>query len=88
MTGRIGCSSGLTWYQLPASSHFREAKVIPDPLITENCGEAAPDQLVGFIGGLLEVDAVFVTTRALPAIIRAGQAGWTATAFVSTEDRR
>jgi hypothetical protein len=53
MTGRIDCSSGLTLYQLPASFQFGEARVIPDPFITENCGEAAPNQLVELIGGLL-----------------------------------
>ena len=53
----------------------------PDPFNTENCGEAALDQLVEHIGGLLEIDAFFVTARELPAIIRAGQAGWTAMAL-------
>ncbi len=81
MTGRIGFSSGLTLYQLPASFHFGEAKVIPDPFITENCGEAAFRQLVELIRGLLKMDALFVTAREVPAIIRAGQAGWTATAL-------
>ena len=81
MTGRIDCSSGLTLHQVPASFHFGEATVIPDPFITENCGVAALDQLVELIGGLLKMDAFLVTARELPAIIRAGQAGWTATAL-------
>jgi hypothetical protein len=81
MTGRIDCSLGLTLHHLPASFPLREATAIPDPFITENCGEAAFGQLVEFIGGLLKMDAVFVTARELSAIIRAGQAGWTATAL-------
>ena len=68
------------FHQLPASFHFGEATVIPDPFITENCGEAALDQLGELVDGLLEMGALFVTARELPAIIRAGQAGGTATA--------
>lgn len=47
MTGRIDCSSGMMLYQVPASGHLGEATVIPDPVITENCGGAALDQLGG-----------------------------------------
>jgi hypothetical protein len=79
MTGRFDCSSGLPLHHLPGSFRFGEATVIPDPFITENCGEAAFRQLVELIRGLLEMDAFFVTARGLPAIIRAGQAGERAT---------
>ena len=79
MTGRFDCSSGLTLHHLPGSFRFGEATVIPDPFITENCGEAALDQLAELVDGLLEMGASFVTARDLPAIIRAGQAGGWAT---------
>jgi hypothetical protein len=79
MTGRFDCSSGLTLHHLPGSFRFGEATVIPDPFITENCGEAALDQLAELVDGLLEMGASFVTARDLPAIIRAGQVGEWAT---------
>ena len=66
-------------HHLPGSFRFGEATAIPDPFITENCGEAAFRQLVELIRGLLEMDSFFVTARGLPAINRAGQAGERAT---------
>lgn len=68
------------FHRLPASFHFGEATVIPDPFITANCGEAALDQLAELIVGLQEMGASFVTARELPAICRAERTGGTATA--------
>ncbi len=61
------------FHPMPASFHFGEATVTPDSFITENCGEAALDQLAELIDGLHEMGASFVTARELPAICRAEQ---------------
>ncbi len=56
------------FWPMEKSYHFGEATVIPDEFITMNCGDKALAELDKMIGGLCEMDAVFVTAGMLADI--------------------